>query len=102
MQAAERLILSLKLFPKQEKRVTLLNIPKANRAYWELIGTEQEPSVTPFVAPALSGWRSSTAFPTHKMSPKEAGTAMESTIDGKGLGARRTKPEMPYVERRRG
>jgi hypothetical protein len=49
--------------PAGEKRVTLLHIPKSNRAYWDLLapvggGTvvaPEPPWATPFVAPALSG-----------------------------------------------
>jgi hypothetical protein len=43
--------------PKEEKRVTLLYIPKSNRAYWDLIDTRKGsmPWAICFVAPALSG-----------------------------------------------
>jgi hypothetical protein len=49
--------------PADEKRVTLLHIPRSNRAYWELLGPisasldtgSEAPWVTPLVAPALSG-----------------------------------------------
>jgi hypothetical protein len=56
-------LVALYSLPKEEKRVTLLYIPKSNRAYWDLldisgpdlVGRPQFAWAIPFVAPALSG-----------------------------------------------
>jgi hypothetical protein len=50
-----KMLISLYRLPEGEKRVTLLHIPKTNRAYWDLLDISNPPWVTPFVAPALSG-----------------------------------------------
>jgi len=41
--------------PVEEKRRTLLYIPKTNLQFWDLLHTAYSPKVGPFVAPALSG-----------------------------------------------
>jgi hypothetical protein len=41
--------------PLEEKRRTLLYIPKTNLQFWDLLHTAYSPKVGPFVAPALSG-----------------------------------------------
>jgi hypothetical protein len=41
--------------PLEEKRRSLLYIPKSNRQFWELLHTAYAPKDGPFVAPALSG-----------------------------------------------
>jgi hypothetical protein len=49
------ILVGLYRLPREEKRVTLLHIPKTNRTYWDLLDDTNPPWVTPFVAPALSG-----------------------------------------------
>jgi hypothetical protein len=49
------ILVDLYRLPKEEKRNTLLHIPKTNLAFWSLLD-EREPSfIAPFLAPALSG-----------------------------------------------
>jgi hypothetical protein len=49
------MLASLYHIPMEEKRVTLLYIPRTNRAYWDLLRPGHPRWITPFVAPALSG-----------------------------------------------
>jgi hypothetical protein len=50
-----RMLDSLYGLPKVEKRVTLLYIPRTNRAFWDLLGTNSPPWMRPLMGPALSG-----------------------------------------------
>jgi hypothetical protein len=59
--------------PREEKRFTLLHIPKTNRTYWDLLGDTNPPWVTPFVAPALSGLAHLEGLPDAEDSSHEGG-----------------------------
>jgi hypothetical protein len=50
-----RVLRDLGRLPLEEKRRTLLYIPKTNLQFWDLLHTAYSPKVGPFVAPALSG-----------------------------------------------
>jgi hypothetical protein len=56
--------------PAEEKRVTLLYIPKTNRTYWDLLRDKNLPWVTSFVAPALSGLALLDGLPDAKYLPR--------------------------------
>jgi hypothetical protein len=49
------LLRDLDHLPLEEKRRSLLYIPKSNRKFWDLLHTAYSPKDGPFVAPALSG-----------------------------------------------
>jgi hypothetical protein len=49
------LLRGLDRLPLEEKRRSLLYIPKTNRQFWDLLHTAYSPKDGPFVAPALSG-----------------------------------------------
>ncbi len=49
------LLRDLNRLPLEEKRRTLLYIPKTNRQFWDLLHAPYSPKDGPFVAPALSG-----------------------------------------------
>ena len=49
------LLRDLDRLPLEEKRRTLLYIPKTNRQFWDLLHAPYSPKDGPFVAPALSG-----------------------------------------------
>jgi hypothetical protein len=60
------ILVRLYRLPHEEKRVTLLYIPKRNRTYWNLLGTTNPPWVTSFVGPALSGLAQLEGLPERK------------------------------------
>jgi hypothetical protein len=49
------LLRGLDRLPLEEKRRSLLYIPKTNRQFWDLLHTAYSPKDSPLVAPALSG-----------------------------------------------
>jgi hypothetical protein len=49
------ILVDLYRLPKEEKRNTLLHIPKTNLAFWSLLDQREPSFIAPFLAPALSG-----------------------------------------------
>jgi hypothetical protein len=59
--------------PIEEKRITLVYIPRTNRAFWDLLGPPDGLWLTPFVAPALSGLALIDGLPDAADLPEDAG-----------------------------
>jgi hypothetical protein len=75
------ILVNLYRLPKEEKRFTLLHIPKANLAFWYLLtgppDRREFSYVTPFVAPALSGLALLDGLPNAEDIPPNAGYGYE-------------------------
>jgi hypothetical protein len=76
------ILVNLYRLPKEEKRFTLLHIPKTDLAFWYLLtgppDRREFSYITPFVAPALSGLALVEGLPNAEVIPPNPGYGYEA------------------------